>query len=216
MNFQTMQVTDILPAPYNPRDIPDDVLARLKRSIEEFGYVEPIVVNLRTMHAVGGNQRLKALTEMGIETVPVVTVDLPLHREKALNLALNKIVGNWNFDKLGDLIRELNDEGEIDLELTGFSDIEIEAMLNVDDAFSFEPLVEDDDDAPAVVPGTAPADMVDVEGRHDGRAYVCEIIFTKKDRAEAFLQKIGFPEPEFKNNSHSKMVQADKLLPEYQ
>lgn len=128
MEIKKVLVKDLKYAPYNPRKISDEMLNKLKQSIEEFGYVEPIVVNKRTRHVVGGNQRLKALEDLGIEEVEAVFVDLDDAREKALNIALNKITGEWDYPKLKDLLEEL-DTGEIDIELTGFDMVEIEDLM---------------------------------------------------------------------------------------
>ena len=115
-------------APYNPRKMDEKEFEKLKRSIAEFGYVEPLVVNKRTMHVVGGNQRLKALKELGFKLVDVVFVDLDDYREKALNIALNKISGQWDIPKLKELLVEI-DTGLFDIELTGFDFDEIEKMI---------------------------------------------------------------------------------------
>ena len=129
MEIKNVLVKDIKYAPYNPRKISDEVLSKLKRSIEEFGYIEPIVVNKRTMHVVGGNQRLKVLRQLGIEEVQAVIVDLDDTHEKALNIALNKINGEWDLPLLKDLLLEI-DTGEIDTEITGFDMPEIEELMN--------------------------------------------------------------------------------------
>lgn len=128
VEIKKVLVKDLKYAPYNPRKISDEVFNKLKQSIEEFGYIEPIVVNKRTRHVVGGNQRLKALEDLGIEEVEAVFVDLDDAREKALNIALNKITGEWDYPKLKDLLEEL-DTGAFDIELTGFDLPEIEDLM---------------------------------------------------------------------------------------
>lgn len=145
MKIEKMKVSDLKYAPYNPRKIDDKELAKLKRSISEFGYVEPIVWNERTGFVVGGNQRLKALRELGIEEVDVVVVDLDDAKEKALNVALNKISGEWDFIKLKDVLTDI-DTGDFDIELTGFDLDEIADLI----AFDKEP-EEDDFDADAAI-----------------------------------------------------------------
>jgi len=137
MKIQSMKVSDLKFAPYNPRKIADKELAKLKRSISEFGYVEPIVWNKRTGFVVGGNQRLKALRELEIEEVDVVVVDLDDAKEKALNVALNKISGEWDFPKLKDVLTDI-DTGDFDIELTGFDLDEIENLIStvIDTEFS--------------------------------------------------------------------------------
>src|SRR5574341_906784 len=110
MDVQKIKISQINPAPYNPRlDLKPGDLAyeKLKRSITEFGFVEPLVWNKRTGHLVGGHQRFKILVARGVKEVDVSVVDLPLHREKALNIALNKTGGEWDLPKLGELLKEL-------------------------------------------------------------------------------------------------------------
>ena len=145
MQIEKMKVSDLKFAPYNPRKIDDKELAKLKRSISEFGYVEPIVWNKRTGFVVGGNQRLKALRELEIEEVDVVVVDLDDAKEKALNVALNKISGEWDFIKLKDVLTDI-DTGDFDIELTGFDLDEIGELI----AFDKEP-EEDGFDADAAI-----------------------------------------------------------------
>ncbi|PYS91474.1 MAG: hypothetical protein DMF62_02365 [Acidobacteria bacterium] len=84
-----MDIKDLKPAPYNPREISDKALKGLQESIKQFGIVQPIVWNKRTGYVVGGHQRVAAMAEMGYTTVPVAILDLDDQQEKALNLALN-------------------------------------------------------------------------------------------------------------------------------
>ena len=90
--------------------------------------MQPLVINPRN-EVIGGNARLRVLRELGVEEVEVVVVDLPKSKEKALNLALNKIQGEFDFDKLPEFIREIE---ELDLELTGFDEKELEALVAVE------------------------------------------------------------------------------------
>jgi DNA modification methylase len=120
------------PAPYNPRvDLKpgDPVFEKLRQSIESFGVVEPIIWNKRSGHVVGGHQRLAVLQALGHTHVEVVVVDLTPPREKALNLALNKIVGAWDEQKLADLLQELTRDPSFDLALTGFESGEVDVLL---------------------------------------------------------------------------------------
>lgn len=114
-------------APYNPRKITKEEYEKLKRSIQKFGYVEPIVWNKRTKHVVGGNQRLKVLKDLGFTIVNVVEVDLSLDEEKALNLALNKISGEWDLEKLEDILQDLKLTELINF--TGFELEEIDKII---------------------------------------------------------------------------------------
>jgi len=128
VEIKKLKVKDLKYAPYNPRKINDEMLEKLKRSIREFGYIEPIIVNQRNMQVVGGNQRLKVLEDLGIEEVEAVIVDLDDAKEKILNISLNKINGEWDYPKLKDLLEEL-DTGTGDIELTGFNMEEIEQLM---------------------------------------------------------------------------------------
>ena len=129
MGLKKKKISELIPAPYNPRiDLqPEDVeYQQLKRSIEHFGYVVPIIVNKRTGYVVGGNQRLKVLKDLGIEDVDVVEVDLPESKEKALNVALNRISGEWDIETLQVILKEL-DENELDL--SGFGEESIDVFI---------------------------------------------------------------------------------------
>ena len=157
----------LIPADYNPRkDLKpgDPEYEKLKRSLEEFGYVEPIIWNQTTSHIVGGHQRLKVLLDMGITEVECVVVEMGAEKEKALNIALNKISGDWDRDKLSTLIMDLQ-SADFDISLTGFDPCEI------DDLFmeAFEDAIRDDDfDVDAELQRRAMSKMGDVWllGRH--------------------------------------------------
>ena len=130
-----MQITNIAidklnPATYNPRlDLQqtDKEYQDIKRSIVEFTLVEPLVVN-KDMTVIGGHQRLKVLKDLQYKEVPCIVVDLDKQKEKMLNIALNKISGDWDRLKLKDLLEEL-DSGEFDVNLTGFDEKEIETLM---------------------------------------------------------------------------------------
>ena len=131
MKVISLKVNEINPSVYNPRrDLQpgDPDYEKLKKSILEFDMVEPLVWNERTDNLVGGHQRLKVLQELGVENVEVSVVDLSEVKEKALNLALNKISGEWDFPRLKDLLEEL-DTGNFDIEIMGFDDKEIEDLM---------------------------------------------------------------------------------------
>ena len=118
------------PAEYNPRKrlCPgDEEYERLKRSIETFGYVDPIIINADGT-VIGGHQRLFVLQDLGYTEADVAVVDLSKQDEKALNIALNKISGEWDEEKLAEIFAELNLEG-YDLTLTGFDGDELADIL---------------------------------------------------------------------------------------
>ena len=131
MVIEKKNTTDLLPADYNPRNDlrPGDAeYEKLKRSIEQFGYVEPVIWNKTTGRVVGGHQRLKVLQDMGHTEVDCVVIELPEDKEKALNIALNKISGEWDTDKLALLITDLQGS-DFDVSLTGFEAAEIDALF---------------------------------------------------------------------------------------
>ena len=131
MRIEKIPIDKINPAKYNPRkDLqPDDPeYQKLLKSITEYSLVEPLVWNKKTGNLVGGHQRLKVLKDLGYVEVEVSIVDLNIHKEKALNIALNKIQGEWDFPKLKDLLQDL-DTGEFDITLTGFDVPEIEDLM---------------------------------------------------------------------------------------
>lgn len=132
MQVEVTSIDTLNVAKYNPRkDLQktDPEYIKLKNSIEHFGYVDPVIVNKRTMTVVGGHQRIKVLKDLGYTDIDVVYVDLDDKDEKALNIALNKISGDWDAEKLEDLLRELSLEEDYDVELSGFSSLEIETLL---------------------------------------------------------------------------------------
>jgi len=109
LNIQTIKIEEINPAKYNPRFISPEAIEGLERSLEQFGYVEPIVWNKRSKNVVGGHQRLKVLQKQGKKEVQVVVVDLDNTQEKALNITLNNksIQGEFEPFKLKELLQEL-------------------------------------------------------------------------------------------------------------
>ena len=131
MIIEKKNTAELLPADYNPRkDLkPGDAeYEKLKRSIEQFGYVEPVIWNQTTGRVVGGHQRLKVLMDMGMTEVDCVVVAMDEEKEKALNIALNKISGDWDKDKLALLIADLQG-ADFDVSLTGFEPAEIDALF---------------------------------------------------------------------------------------
>lgn len=143
MLIEKKKTAEFLPADYNPRkDLkPGDAeYEKLKRSIEQFGYVEPVIWNKTTGRVVGGHQRLKVLIDMGMTDVDCVVIEVSEEKEKALNIALNKISGEWDNDKLSLLIADLQG-ADFDISLTGFDPAEIDDLFKE----STKDGIEDDD-----------------------------------------------------------------------
>ncbi len=159
MKNKLMAIGVLKRADYNPRTMPDSEMASLKKSILAFGFVEPIIVNEhpdRYGVVIGGHQRLTAIESLvaagtipnGLVKdegtlsylVPVSLVELSLDDEKLLNLALNKIKGVWDDEKLSSIILELKEN--VHIPASGFREDEISKILDElldDDLIEEEP-----------------------------------------------------------------------------
>ena len=143
LKTEKRKLNELVAADYNPRKAltpEDSEYQKIKRSIEEFGYVDPIIIN-EDGTIIGGHQRCTVLKDLGYEEVDVVVVSLDKQREKALNIALNKITGEWDELKLKDLLLDL-DLGDYDITLTGF---EQEDLVELVDNLAVDPEAMDDD-----------------------------------------------------------------------
>lgn len=121
MLIKDIKLKDYKPNPDNPRlDIErlPVFYESLKYSLNEYGYIEPIIVNERTKRIISGHQRVKVLLEQGIETVQAVVVDLDEEDEKVLVIAINKIGGKWDYEKLGRLLNNI--KTNVDITKLGF------------------------------------------------------------------------------------------------
>jgi ParB-like chromosome segregation protein Spo0J len=131
MQIEIISAELLNPAKYNPRKdlkLGDTDYEKLLRSVEEFGYVEPVIWNKRTGNIVGGHQRFKILRQLGYTEIQCVVLDIDEQRENALNVALNKIGGEFDSELLSNLLRELDESG-FDVRLTGFEDEEISKLF---------------------------------------------------------------------------------------
>lgn len=145
MKTGKIKFKSIDPSSYNPRKISRDEMKALSSNLEEFGLVDPIIINLKNNHIVGGHQRYTALEHKYIRNKSIDNIELPMiklgdigwvfeeedltikdeNHEKALNLALNKISGSWDHSKLSKILNDLN-LNHFDMDLTGFDKFEIE------------------------------------------------------------------------------------------
>nr|WP_319372469.1 site-specific DNA-methyltransferase [uncultured Methanobacterium sp.] len=159
--MKTVKLKDLNPAPYNPNYMDKTQTKQLSNSIDTWGYLDPIIVNKRNMVVVGGHQRLTKLLKKGVIEEDVVLVDLDTTNEKALNLALNKIKGQFDETKLESLIEDLEIEG-FNVELTGFQNTELQSLFPEEKL----PVVDDDFDPEVEVePKVQPGDIW-ILGRH--------------------------------------------------
>ncbi|WRN93183.1 adenine-specific methyltransferase [Streptococcus phage PhiSdyV1524-fexAoptrA] len=131
MEIREIRLSELHPASYNPRKKlkkGDKEYEKIKQSLLKFGYVDPIIVN-KDLTVIGGHQRLTVLKDLDYETAKCVIVDLSKEDEKALNIALNKITGQWDNQLLADLLLDLQ-EADFNLDLTGFEPPEIDDILS--------------------------------------------------------------------------------------
>lgn len=126
-----VKIKDLKQAAYNPRVMSDKQDAHLIKSIKEFGLVDPVVIN-KDNTIIGGHQRARAAEAAGLKKIPTVRLDLTKAKEKALNLALNKIHGTWDTSMLTTLLSELKLEVD-DIEVTGFDMPEINVLEGMQD-----------------------------------------------------------------------------------
>ena len=145
--IEKIKLTDIQEADYNPRQISEMESEKLRNSISEFGLVDPIIVNLKNNTIIGGHQRYNAICDLAmidgdfkqelnmirLGNIGWVFLDTNMdikdkNHEKALNLALNKISGEWDLIKLEALFDDLEVSGFDDIELTGFDGLEISQL----------------------------------------------------------------------------------------
>lgn len=146
MKLEIMNIADLNEAEYNPRiKLEPSMLEykKLKNSIQEFGFVDPPIFNIQTRNLVGGHQRVQVAKDLGFKEIDVSIVDMPLKKEKQLNIALNKISGHWDETKLAQLLLEFTQE---QVELSGFELSEADYILT---NYHYEqdiekPVMEDD------------------------------------------------------------------------
>lgn len=173
MQIERKRISDLNRATYNPRIdlIPGDPeYENLRRSINTYGMLIPVIWNKQTNNVVGGHQRLTVLENEGETEVDVSVVDLDPMQERQLNVALNKIEGGWDEEKLGALLAELGD----DATLTGFNQQEIDSLTN-----DIDSLIDDD--------------TVDEELRAIEELFNVSLTFDKADQEElkAFVKDYG-------------------------
>lgn len=168
MDFEKIKTSDLIPADYNPRFMQPEEIQKLKKNMNTFGLVDPIIINLKNNHIIGGHQRFnilkKDVKELNLLRLGDIgwafhETDLKLEdeaKEKALNLSLNKLDGEFDEEKLNNLFKELT-KTNIDLDLTGFNDIEIlDIEVNNINLDLQAPDVEDEDllEMNTEIPGT--------------------------------------------------------------
>ena len=129
MKVIEVPLQDLKEAEYNPRQMTEKQVKDLTESIKQFGLVDPIIVNNhkgRKNVVVGGHQRLKIASILGLKTIPVVYVNLDEKRERELNLRLNRNLGEWDYNLLANF-------NEKELLNVGFTSEELDKMFNLEE-----------------------------------------------------------------------------------
>lgn len=202
MNTEIMKLEDICPAAYNPRvELKEDdgEYEALKNSLTRFGVAIPLIVNKTTGNLVSGHQRLNVLKAMGETETEVVVIELNEDKEKLLNIALNKIDGEWDVEKLGVLFADFADE---DIKFTGYSTEELDALFgkaDVDEpAFSYENDTEVDKSG----------DELKEKKEKPEKEFNIFFSFPTKEAAENWLKKRG-QDTEFEGTSHNVTIRME-------
>ena len=126
MEILDISISELKLAGYNPRKIKPEELELLATGIKEFGFVQPVIIN-QDNTIIGGHQRVRAAEMIGLSSVPCLTVDISKDKEKALNIALNKIGGQWDRKLLDDLLLEVMNTT---FELTGFDNESLQKVVD--------------------------------------------------------------------------------------
>lgn len=192
MRLEKVELDKLKEAAYNPRvklEPGMDEYEKLRKSIETFGDVEPIVWNQRTGNVVGGHQRLQVLRNLGKKEATVSVVDMDEAAEKRLNLALNKARGDWDGKKLEELLQEMAPDA---LEVSGFGADEVAILLENNDGVNDWDGDEGDDDWQEGV-------------SLYGASFVVTLRFKDIEEARAWIQKEGL-DAALQEGSHTTVI----------
>lgn len=205
MKTAIMDLKDINPAKYNPRvqlKPGDQEWDALKNSLDRFGVATPLVVNETTGNLVSGHQRLAVLKQSGETRVEVVLIQMDEDKEKLLNVALNKIEGEWDEEKLKELFDEVDDE---DIKFTGFTEEDIEALYDGE-----EPDYDEDEEPEEQEEKDSSSKEEKEEKDPDLREFSVFLSFSTKEAAEAWLKERGV-ETEYQGTSRNITIKMEGL-----
>lgn len=207
METAIMKLADIRPAEYNPRVAlkPGDAeYEALKNSLERFGLAEPLVFNKTTGTLVSGHQRLAVLIESGATEAEVVIVELDEEQEKLLNIAMNKIEGDWDYKKLEALFEDITPE---DIKFTGFSEEELQNLFDYEGDL---PDTEEDEEEPDSDDGPEDDEEDAPEKPKVEKNFNIFLSFPTKEKAEKWLKDRGV-ELEFEGKDRNITIRMEGL-----
>lgn len=153
--IEQVDVDVLRPDPANPRRISNRELESLTRSLQQFGFVQPVVARHDDGLVIAGHQRLLAARKLGWKQVPVIWLDLSVEQSRLLNLALNRISGDWDTELLARLLADLKPVEDLDLALSGFSEEELAKLLKSLDVREKQERVETFDEEAALAAARA-------------------------------------------------------------
>lgn len=181
MNIKRIKLADVKPAAYNPRrqlKPGEKEYEALKASISRWSLVEPLVVNLRTGNLVGGHQRYNVLLDLGHTEAEAAVVDLDEKQEKLLNVALNRIEGQWDYSRLEEIFQEYELE---EAKVTGFTGQEIALILAKNDDVEDPAAWHDDEE-----------DEEDEDPDFLGASWVVTLTFRSSRDAQRWIDRMGY------------------------
>lgn len=199
MQTKRMLLRDIRPAAYNPRkrlEPGEKEYESLKGSIERWGLVDPLVVNARTGNLISGHQRYYILTNLGETETEAVAVDLDERQEKLLNVAMNKVEGQWDYGKLETLLSEFETD---EILFTGFSEGEIATLFGEE----ADDVVEEYEDA-----DTGDEENEDESGSDEDGEFSIYLSFPDREAAMDWLAEHEL-EKEFPKGSRNMVVHME-------
>lgn len=199
MQTKRMLLRDIRPAAYNPRkrlEPGEKEYEALKGSIERWGLVDPLVVNARTGNLISGHQRYYILTNLGETETEAVAVDLDERQEKLLNVAMNKVEGQWDYGKLETLLSEFETD---EILFTGFSEGEIATLFGEE----ADDVVEEYEDA-----DTGDEENEDESGSDEDGEFSIYLSFPDREAAMDWLAEHEL-EKEFPKGSRNMVVHME-------
>lgn len=129
LTIEEVPIDSLVPDPANPRRMAARELEALTRSMSEFGFIDPVIARKETRVVIGGHQRLVAARKLGLKTVPAIFLEISEEKARLLNVALNKISGEFDEELLAQLLASLEGTPELDLSHSGFDGAEIDELL---------------------------------------------------------------------------------------